>query len=360
MNKSIQIGKHIISDDSSVYIVAELSANHNGSIHRAKAIIDAAADAGADAVKLQTYTPDTITMDCSADCFKAHGLWDGLTLYELYQQAYTPWEWQKELVAYAAFKGLDCFSSPFDVTAVDFLETLQVPAYKVASFEINDIPLIQKIAATGKPVILSTGIAYLEDIDLAVRTCRNEGNHHIALLKCISAYPAPFANMNLNHIPAIKQMFGCIVGLSDHTLGDETAVAGVALGAKIIEKHLALNRNDGGPDAAFSMNPKEFAQMIRKIRNVESALGKSDYGLNAEQIKSRRDSRSLFVAKNMKKGDRFTEENLRSIRPGGGLHTKYYTQLLGQLAVCDIPKGTPMDWKYIDWHSNLPDEGVQK
>ncbi len=360
INNHIQIGKHIISADSPVYIVAELSANHNGSIHRAKSIIDAAADAGADAIKLQTYTPDTITMESDAECFKAHGLWEGKTLYTLYQQAYTPWEWQKELVEYAVNQGLDCFSSPFDVTAVDFLESLHIPAYKVASFEITDIPLIQKIAATGKPVIFSTGIAYLEDIGLAVRTCLNEANRQIALLKCISAYPAPFNNMNLNNIPSIQQMFGCIVGLSDHTCGDEAAIAAVALGAKIIEKHLTLKRSDGGADAAFSMEPKEFAQMARKIRNVEAALGKTAYELNAEQRKSRKDSRSLFVTENMKKGDFFTKANLKSIRPGAGLHTKYYAQLLGHPAVCDIPKGTPMDWSYIDWQNGLPDEGVQQ
>lgn len=357
MSQKIQIGTHDLSDDSPAYIVAELSANHNGSLARAKQIIAAAADAGADAVKLQTYKPDTITMESHAQYFHAHGLWEGQTLYELYQQAYTPWEWHKELIAYAADNGLDCFSSPFDPTAVDFLEELGVPAYKVASFEINDIPLLRKIAAAKKPIILSTGIAWLEDIDLAVRTCLNEGNDQLMLLKCVSAYPAPFEHMNLRNLPQMHQTFGCLTGLSDHSLGDEAAIAGVTLGAKMIEKHLTLNRADGGPDAAFSMEPGEFAQMVKKIRNVEAALGSAAYTLNADQIKSRKDSRSLFIAENMKKGDFFSTENLKSVRPGVGLHTKYFSQLLGQRAACDLTKGTPMAWNYIDWNGRPQEQG---
>lgn len=349
MNKNIKIGNHVISDISPVYIVAEMSANHNMDFERAKAIIDAAARSGADAIKIQTYTPDTITMNCDRECFKTQkGLWEGTTLYELYSKAYTPWEWQEELMEYAKQKGLDFFSSPFDLSAVDFLETLHVPAYKVASFEINDIPFIKKIAQTGKTVIISTGIAHLEDIDLAVRTCREAGNDNVILLKCISAYPAPYEQMNLNVIPNMGQTFECIVGLSDHSLGTETAIASVALGARVIEKHLTLRRSDGGPDSAFSMEPEEFAGMVRQIRNVEKALGRVTYELNEKQMESRTYSRSLFVVKDIRKGELFTEENVRSIRPGNGLHTKYYPDILGQAAKCDIEKGTPMDWKYVE------------
>ena len=349
MNKEIKIGNHIISEDSPVYIVAEMSGNHNMDFERAKKIIAAAKEAGADAVKIQTYTPDTITIDCDTEPFQTQkGLWEGTTLYELYKTAYTPWEWQKELKEYADSIGLDFFSSPFDLTAVDFLETLNVPAYKVASFEINDIPFIRKIAKTGKPIIISTGIAYLEDIDLAVRTCREEGNDNIILLKCVSAYPASFEQMNLRVIPNISQTFECISGLSDHSLGTETAIASVALGAKVIEKHMTLSRSDGGVDSAFSMEKEEFAQMVSQIRNVEKALGGVTYELNKTQIDSRTKSRSLFVVKDISEGEAFTSENVRSIRPAAGMHTKHYEEILGKKAKCDVKKGTPMDWKYIE------------
>ncbi|MEY8328122.1 pseudaminic acid synthase [Lachnospiraceae bacterium 48-33] len=349
MKKEVRIGNHIISEDSPVYIVAEMSANHNMDFERAKKIIAAAAEAGADAVKIQTYTPDTITIDCDSEPFQTQkGLWEGTTLYELYKTAYTPWEWQKELMEYAGSLGLDFFSSPFDLTAVDFLEELNVPAYKVASFEINDIPFIRKIAKTGKPVIISTGIAWLEDIDLAVRTCKEEGNDNIILLKCISAYPAPFEQMNLRVIPNLSQTFECISGLSDHSLGTETAIASVALGAKMIEKHMTLSRSDGGVDSAFSMEKEEFAHMVSQIRNVEKALGRVTYELNEIQIDSRTKSRSLFVVKDISAGQIFSPENIRSIRPAAGMHTKYYEEILGKKARCDIKKGTPMDWKYIE------------
>lgn len=349
MKKEIKIGNHIISENSPVYIVAEMSANHNMDFERAKKIIAAAKEAGADAVKIQTYTPDTITIDCDTEPFQTQkGLWQGTTLYELYKTAYTPWEWQKKLMEYANSIGLDFFSSPFDLTAVDFLESLNVPAYKVASFEINDIPFIRKIAKTGKPIIISTGIAYLEDIDLAVRTCREEGNDNIILLKCVSAYPAPFEQMNLKVIPNISQTFECISGLSDHSLGTETAIASVALGAKVIEKHMTLSRNDGGVDSAFSMEKEEFAQMVLQIRNVEKALGRVTYDLNEAQIDSRTKSRSLFVVKDISAGESFTSENVRSIRPAAGMHTKHYEEILGRKAKCDVRKGTPMDWKYIE------------
>ena len=348
MNKEIKIGNYIISKENPVYIIAEMSGNHNMSFSRAKQIIAAAAQAGANAIKIQTYTPDTITIDCNSELFMTQSkLWEGMTLYELYQQAYTPWEWQKELKEYAQKLGLDFFSSPFDFTAIDFLQNLKVPAYKIASFEINDIPFIRKIARTGKPIIISTGVAYLEDIDLAVRVCKEEGNENVILLKCISAYPAPFEQMNLKVIPNMEETFECIVGLSDHTLGSETAVASVALGAKVIEKHLTLKRSDGGPDAAFSMEPDEFAQMVKQIRNVEKALGKATYILNEKQIENREGSRSLFVVKDIQEGELFTKENVKSIRPGMGMHTKYYYDILGKVAKCNIKKGTPMDWNYI-------------
>ncbi len=270
------------------------------------------------------------------------------TLYELYGKAYTPWEWQKDLRDYANELELDFFSSPFDLTAVDFLEGLDVPAYKVASFEINDIPFIRKIARTKKPVIMSTGIARLEDIDLAVRACREEGNDKVILLKCISSYPAPYENMNLRVIPNMEQTFDCICGLSDHSMGTEIAVAAVSLGAKVIEKHFTLNRADGGEDSQFSMEPQEFAEMVREVRNVEKALGRVTYDLNAEQLESRIYSRSLFVVNDVKKGETFTEDNVRSIRPGIGMHTKHWEEILGKTARCDVKKGTPMDWKYVE------------
>ncbi|MBQ9119707.1 MAG: pseudaminic acid synthase [Lachnospiraceae bacterium] len=349
MNKKIYIGNHEISEHAPTYIVAEMSGNHNMELSRAKAIIKAAAEAGADAIKIQTYTPDTITIDCKADCFRVQGkLWEGMTLYELYQTAYTPWEWQSELAQYAKELGIDFFSSPFDLTAVDFLEELAVPAYKIASYEINDIPLIRKAARTGKPIIISTGIAYLEDIELALRTCKEEGNDQVVLLKCVSAYPSPFEQMNLKTIPNMRGTFDCLSGLSDHTLGSETAIAGIALGAKMIEKHMTLRRSDGGPDAAFSMEPEEFAQMVTQIRNVEKALGSATYELTEMQKKKRSGSRSLFVVEDVKAGEVFTEKNLRSIRPGVGMHTKHYEELLGKKARCDVSKGTPMDWKYVE------------
>ena len=282
------IGEHEISTDSPVYIVAEMSANHNMDFERAKEIIKAAAEAGADAIKIQTYTPDTITIDCKDECFRTQSkLWEGMTLYDLYQKAYTPWEWQEDLKEYAESLGIDFFSSPFDITAVDFLEKLNVIAYKIASFEINDIPLIRKVASTGKPIIISTGIAYLEDIELAIRTCREQGNNNIVLLKCLSAYPAPFEEMNLRVIPNLGETFGCEVGLSDPSLGSETAIVAVTLGARMVEKHLTLSREDGGADAAFSMEPDEFALMVKQIRNVEKALGKVTYQLTPKQVEQR-------------------------------------------------------------------------
>ncbi len=348
MEKKISVGKKEICSEGKTFIVAEMSANHNMDFNRAKEIVKAAAEAGADAIKIQTYTPDTITIESDKPAFRTKGIWEGRTLYELYGKAYTPWEWQADLQKYAYECGIEFFSSPFDLTAIDFLEDLNVPAYKVASFEINDIPFIRKIARTGKPIIISTGIAYLEDVDLALRTCLEEGNDKVILLKCISSYPAPYENMNLKVIPNMAETFDCICGLSDHSMGTEIAVAAVAMGAKVIEKHFTLNRADGGEDAQFSMEPQEFRSMVDQIRNVEKALGKPTYLLNKEQMESRIYSRSLFAVKDIKKGDEFDEDNVKSIRPGIGMHTKYWEDVLGKKARTDIEKGTPMSWDLVE------------
>lgn len=350
MEKKIKIGNRYVGEGEKTFIVAEVSANHLQNYSRAEAIIRAAKEAGADAVKLQTYTPDTITLDCDNDYFQiTQGtIWDGTTLHKLYETAYTPWEWQPKLMKLANDLGMECFSSPFDATAVDFMQEMDMPAYKVASFEINDIPLIRKIARIGKPVILATGIAYLEDLERALSVCREEGNQNVILLKCTSAYPSPYEDMNLKVIPNMAQVFDCITGLSDHSMGTAAAVAGVALGAKMIEKHLTLCRADGGPDAAFSMEPAEFKQMTDDIRIVEKALGRVTYELTEKQKKSREDGRSLFVVKDVKAGEPFTKDNVRSIRPAFGMHTMYYEEILGKTAKTDISKGTPLDWKYID------------
>ena len=349
MDKRIRIGKRYVGEGEKTFVVAEVSANHLQDYGRAEAIIKAAAQAGADAVKLQTYTPDTITLDCDNDYFQiTQGtIWDGTTLHKLYEEAYTPWEWQPRLMEYANGLGLECFSSPFDATAVEFMKEMDMPAYKVASFEINDIPLIRKIAGLGKPVILATGIAYLEDMERALQVCKEEGNEQVVLLKCTSAYPSPYEEMNLKVIPNMAQVFDCITGLSDHSIGTAAAVASVALGAKMVEKHLTLSRADGGPDGAFSMEPDEFKKMVDEIRIVEKALGKVTYELSEKQKRSREDGRSLFVVKNMKEGEIFTEENVRSIRPAFGLHTMYLDEIMGKRARMDISKGTPLDWKLI-------------
>jgi pseudaminic acid synthase len=351
VKKEIKIGNRIIGENSPAFIIAEVSANHNMDFDRAVAIIKAAKDAGADAVKIQTYTADTITLDCDDPCFQiTQGtLWDGTTLHKLYQTAYTPWEWQPKLKEIAEEMGLVFFSSPFDLTAVDFLEEMNVPAYKIASFEITDIPMIKKIAKLGKPMILATGIAHLEDIDLAVKTCREAGNEDIILLKCTSAYPAPYEDVNLKTIPSLRETFHCISGLSDHTMGSAVAGAAVALGAKVIEKHLTLRRADGGADSAFSMEPEEFKEMVDNIRKIELALGEVTYELTPKAAREREHSRSLFVAKDMKAGDVFTPENLRSVRPANGLHTKYYEELLGKKITRDAKLGTPMSWDLVDF-----------
>lgn len=347
MNKEIQIGRKIISNNSPCYIVAEVSANHNGDYNRALEIIHAAAEAGADAVKLQTYTPDTITLDCDDPCFQINEgtIWDGTTLYKLYQEAYTPWEWQPDLKNEAERLGLECFSSPFDFTSVDFLEKMDVPAYKIASYEINDIPLIRKIAALHKPIIFATGIAYPEDIDRALSTCKEEGNEDIILLKCVSAYPTPYDQVNLKVMSTLAEKYDCIVGLSDHTMGTTVSVGSVALGGKMIEKHLTLRRTDGGADSAFSMEPEEFATMVRDVRIMEQALGSSEYVLTKTQEIEHCGSRSLFVVADIKAGEKLTSDNIRSIRPGNGLHTMYYEDVLGKIASRDLKKGEPLTWE---------------
>ncbi len=348
--KTVRIGTGTVGGNSPVFIVAELSANHLQNYDLAERTIEAARDAGADAVKLQTYTPDTITLNSDNEYFRIkHGtIWDGKTLYQLYEEAYTPWEWQPRLKKYAESLGLVCFSSPFDKTAVDFLEEMDVPAYKVASFEITDIPLIEYIASKRKPVIMSTGIALLEDIEEAVDACKRQGNEDIILLKCTSAYPTPLGDVNLRTVTDMAQKFNTLVGISDHTVGISVVVAAVALGACLAEKHLILDRELGGPDAPFSLEPEEFKAMVETIREVEEALGHVDYSLTESAKRSRELSRSLFAAQDIEEGEVLTPENVRSIRPGYGLPPKYLKQILGKKAKRDIEKGTPFVWDLID------------
>lgn len=332
-----------------IFIIAELSANHNGSLERAKESIRAVAKCGADAVKLQTYTADTMTIDCDNEYFRINGgtLWDGRTLYDLYKEAYTPWEWHAELKAVAEECGLEFFSTPFDATAVDFLETLDVPMHKVASFELVDIPLLKKIGSTRKPVIMSTGMASEEEIREALEALRSTGCPEITLLKCTSAYPAKPKDANLNTIPDMASTFGCKVGLSDHTLGIAVPVAAVALGATVIEKHFTLSRADGGADSGFSLEPDEFKQMTDAVRTAEEALGKVQYGGSAGEEKSKVFRRSLFVVKDVKAGEVLTSDNLRSIRPGFGLKPKFLGEVLGKKASDNLSRGSPLSWSLI-------------
>lgn len=344
----IEINDRKIGSGFPIYIVSELSANHRQQFDEAVNLIKAAKEAGADAVKLQTYTPDTITIDVDSDLFRrAEGLWAGRTLYDLYSEAYMPWEWQPKLKEIANGLGMDLFSTPFDKTAVDFLEKMDVPGYKIASFELVDIPLIQYVARTGKPMIMSTGMATLAEIDEAVTAAREAGCKEIALLKCTSAYPAPPEEMNLRTIPHMADAFDVPVGLSDHTLGIAVPVAAVALGACIVEKHFTLSRDIPGPDSAFSLEPNEFKAMVDAIRVAEKALGKVSYEMGDRESKSRVFRRSIFVVKDIKKGEKFTEENVRSIRPGYGLPPKYLKEILGRKSNQDIQKGTPIPWDFI-------------
>lgn len=350
MNKEIYIGNRRIAADAPTFIVAEMSANHLQDYDRALRILHAAREAGADAIKLQTFTADTITFDSDAKPFQNREgtLWDGTTLYQLYQEASMPWDWHPRLMEEAARLGLICFSSPFDFTAVDFMAQLNMPAFKIASYEINDIPLIRRIAKLHRPMIFATGIARLEDIERALAVCTEEGNEDVILLKCVSGYPTPYEDVNLRVIPTLERTFDCIMGLSDHTMGTAVATGAVALGAKMVEKHLTLSRADGGPDGAFSMEPAEFKEMVDNIRILEKALGSSAYRLTQVQQLERKDSRSLFVVRDMAKGEAFTPENVRSIRPGCGLHTMYYEEILGRKASCPIRKGTPLSWNLVN------------
>lgn len=331
------------------FIIAELSANHNQDFDLAVQTIKAAKQAGADAIKFQTYKPESLSVDADTKYFaaKTEGIWKGYTPYKLYEEAHTPWKWQPILKDIAEKEGLICFSSPFDFESVDFLENMNVPAYKIASFEITDIPLIKYTASKMKPIIISTGIATLADIELAVNTCIEVGNKDIAILKCTSSYPAPYDEINLNTIPEIPKIFNTLVGLSDHTMGFTVPIAAVALGASIVEKHFILDRAIGGPDSSFSMEPKEFKQMVDSIRIVEKSLGKINFNLTNKTIKSRNSRRSLFVVKDIKKGDKITPDNIRSIRPGNGMEPKYYEEVLGKTFKRDIKKGIPLDWNMI-------------
>lgn len=351
---NIQIGDFRINGISPVFIIAELSANHNGSLKNALDTIKAAKRAGANAIKLQTYTADTITIDCKKDDFKIRQgtIWDGRYLYDLYKEAYTPWEWHEEFFRTANKEGLICFSSPFDKTAVDLLEEMNAPAYKIASFEITDIPLIEYVASKGKPVIISTGVAESEDIELAIDACSRMGNKQIILLKCTSSYPAPIEDANMAMIPDIAKRFGVITGLSDHTTGITLPVVATVLGAKVIEKHFIIDRSIGGPDSSFSLNEKEFTEMVKAVREAEVAVGKIDYTLTEKMQKSREFSRSLYVVEDIKSGEPFTEKNVRSIRPGYGLHPKFLNDILGKKAQTNLTKGTPMRIEYLDDSSN--------
>ena len=348
MNR-IKIGDKWIGDGEPCYIVAEISANHNHCFERAVEIIHAAKKSGADAVKIQTYTPETMTIDCDREWFRipSDSIWSGKTLHQLYGEAYTPWDWHFELQKLSVSLGLGFFSTPFDLTAVDFLEQLKIPVYKVASFEIVDLGLLKKIAKTGKPVILSTGMASLSEIDEALQVLRRSGSKQIALLKCTSAYPASPKEINIRTIPNLKTTFNVVAGLSDHTLGSSVSLAAVALGASIVEKHFTLSRGEGGPDATFSMEPDEFLAMVCGIRQVEQALGSVTYERTAEETKSLCFRRSLFVVKDMKVEETFTEQNVRSIRPGYGLLPRYLDEILWKKAARDIPKGTPLSWDLI-------------
>jgi len=346
----LNISGRDIGPDHPVYIVAELSANHNQDFERAVRTLHAAKEAGADAIKLQTYTPDTITIRSDREYFRIGGgtLWDGRTLYDLYREAYTPWEWQPKLKQVADSLGMDLFSSPFDQTAVDFLEKMNVPAYKLASFELVDIPLIRRLARTGKPLIMSTGMATLEEIGEALDVARAAGATQIALLKCTSAYPASPDQMNLRTITEMVRRYDVPVGLSDHSMSIAVPVAAVALGARIIEKHITLSRSEEGPDSAFSLEPDEFKSMVEAVRVAERALGQIHFGVSAREESSRVFRRSLFVVQNVKSGEVFTEENVRSIRPGHGLHTRHLPEILGKRAACDVERGTPLNWNVVD------------
>jgi len=346
----MKINKTEITNNLSTYIIAELSANHEQNFDLAVETIKAMKDAGADAVKLQTYTPDSLTIDSDKPWFQTRkdSLWAGQKMYNLYKKGETPWEWHPKLQKLANDLGMDFFSSPFDLHTVDLLESINVPAYKIASLEITDIPLIRKCAETGKPIIISTGAATIEDIDLAVETCKKAGNNQIALLKCTSAYPTPYNEVNLKQIQSLKDKYNVIVGLSDHTLGIEVPIASVVMGAKIIEKHFILSRNSNGLDKKFSLEPHEFKQMVKAIRNVEQAMGNGSFEITSRVKNAIKFRRSLFAVADIKKGDKFTSNNIKSLRPGLGLHPKYCHKIIGKTASKNIERGTPLDWDLIE------------
>ncbi|MFH6985177.1 pseudaminic acid synthase [Marinoscillum luteum] len=337
----MKIQNREIGENQAVFIIAELSANHNGSLETALETIKAAKRAGADCIKLQTYTADTITIDSRKDDFLIKGtIWEGKNLYDLYKEAYTPWEWHEALFMAAAEEGLICFSSPFDKTAVDFLKNLNTPAYKIASFEITDIPLIEYVASQGKPIIISTGIAEHKDIERALDACRRMGNDNIALLKCTSSYPAPIEEANMVMVKDLAERYGVISGLSDHTMGSTVPVVATCFGAKIIEKHFILDHSVGGPDASFSLDEKEFTEMVKAVREAEKAIGKVDYTLTEKQKKGKDFSRSLYVVEDIKKGELITENNVRSIRPGYGMHPRFLPEIIGRTFTVDLEKGS--------------------
>ncbi|MCK8489024.1 pseudaminic acid synthase [Paenibacillus sp. MBLB2552] len=344
------IGGRLIGKKHKPFVIAEMSGNHNHSLERALAIVEAAAKAGADAVKLQTYTADTMTLDIDEGDFfieDPNSLWKGTSLYKLYQEAYTPWEWHESIFRKCAELGLLAFSTPFDETAVDFLESLDVPAYKIASFENTDIQLIRKVASTGKPLIISTGMASIAELDETVRAAREAGAEHIVLLKCTSTYPATPANTNLLTLPHMEHLFNCQVGISDHTIGIGVSVASIALGATVIEKHFTLSRADGGVDSAFSMEPSELAALVNESERAWQAMGAITYGATEREKESLKHRRSLYISKDMRAGEVFTKENVKSIRPGLGLPTKYLDDLLGKRIGKDTPKGTPVTWDLL-------------
>ncbi len=345
----LQIGDRCIGPGQPTYVIAEMSGNHGQSFDKAVEIVQAAKDAGANAIKLQTYTPDTMTIASDRSEFQIRGgtAWDGRNLHDLYREAHTPWEWQPRLKEVAENLGMDLFSSAFDSTAIDFLEQMNVPAHKIASFELVDIPLIQRAARTRKPLIISTGMATVREIEEALQSARHAGATQIAVLKCTSAYPAPAEEMNLRTIPEMARIFGVPVGLSDHSMGIAVPVAAVALGACIIEKHLTLSRSTPGPDSAFSLEPPEFKAMVEAVRTAEKSLGEVQFGLTAKEDASRVFRRSLFVVENVKKGEVFTASNVRSIRPGYGLHTRHFAEVLGKRAARDTERGTPMTWALV-------------
>ncbi|WP_368634246.1 pseudaminic acid synthase [Kurthia gibsonii] len=346
----IKIENRLIGKEHKPFIIAEMSGNHNHSLERALHLVELAAEAGADAVKLQTYTPDTITLDVHTNEFfisNEKDLWKGQSLYNLYKKAYTPWEWHKAIFDKCKELGLIAFSSPFDETAVDFLEELNVPAYKIASFENVDLPLIRKVARTGKPIIISTGMASIAELDEAVQVVRAEGNEQIILLKCTSTYPATPENSNLATIPHMQQLFNVQVGLSDHTMGTGVSVAAVALGATVVEKHFTTARADGGVDSTFSMEPHELKQLVEDTERAWQSIGHIQYGPTEAEKSSLNARRSLYIGEDMKAGDVFTKENLRDVRPGLGLPTKYFDLLLGKTIKVDAKKGTPVSWELV-------------